>query len=85
MKIPLGSLYQCRRGLLRRGWRQIEISVVSYFRGISGTIGYHLVHGKIKLLRVFNKGKVKAIPLQAWTGPEGSRRLRLPDFKTIGT
>jgi len=28
---------------------------------------------------------VKAIPLQAWTGPEGSRRLRLPDFKTVGT
>jgi len=26
--------------------------------------------------------KGKAIPLQAWTGPEGSRRLRLPDFKT---
>jgi hypothetical protein len=25
------------------------------------------------------------IPLQAWTGPEGSRRLRLTDFKTIGT
>jgi len=32
-----------------------------------------------------NKGKGKAIPLQPWTGPEGSRRLRLPDFKTIGT
>jgi len=31
----------------------------------------------------FKKGK--AIPLQAWAGPEGSRRLRLPDFKTIGT
>ena len=29
--------------------------------------------------------KGKAIPLQAWTGPEGSRRLRLPDLKTIGT
>jgi hypothetical protein len=29
--------------------------------------------------------KGKAIPLQAFTGPEGSRRLRLPDFKTIGT
>jgi len=27
----------------------------------------------------------KAIPLQAWTGPEGFRRLSLPDFKTIGT
>jgi len=27
----------------------------------------------------------KAIPLQTWTGQEGSRRLGLPDFKTIGT
>jgi hypothetical protein len=31
------------------------------------------------------KGKGKAIPLQASTVCEGSRRLRLPDFKTIGT
>jgi len=31
------------------------------------------------------EGKGKAIQLQAWTGPEGSRRLRLPDFKSIGT
>ena len=31
------------------------------------------------------KSKRKAIPLQAWTGPEGSRSLRLPDFKTINT
>ena len=27
------------------------------------------------------KVETKAIPLQAWTGPEGSRRLRLPDFE----
>jgi len=27
------------------------------------------------------KIKVKVTPLQPWTGPEGSRRLRLPDFK----
>jgi hypothetical protein len=33
---------------------------------------------------VLNIGLVIAIPLQALTGPEGSRRLRLPDFKTIG-
>jgi len=26
--------------------------------------------------------KGKAIPLHARTGPQGSRRLRLPDFKT---
>ena len=28
------------------------------------------------------KGKGKAIPLQAWSGPEGSRKLRFPDFMT---
>jgi len=26
----------------------------------------------------------KAVPVQVWTGPEGSRRLRLPDFRTLG-
>ena len=39
---------------------------------------------KIRKLYI-GTGKGKAIPLQAWTGPEGSRRLRLPDFKTTGT
>jgi hypothetical protein len=27
----------------------------------------------------------KTIPVQAWTGPEGSSRSRLPDFKTVST
>ena len=27
-------------------------------------------------------GKGKAVPLQAWSGPEGSRKLRFPDFMT---
>jgi hypothetical protein len=31
------------------------------------------------------KLKSKTIPLHPWTGPEGSRRLRLPDFKTLAT
>jgi hypothetical protein len=31
------------------------------------------------------KGKGKSISLKAWTGQEGSRRLRLLDFKTVGT
>jgi hypothetical protein len=35
------------------------------------------------IIAVIVKGK--AIPLQALTGPEGSRSLRLTDFKTIGT
>jgi hypothetical protein len=38
-----------------------------------------------RLLIEHGKGKGKAIPLQAWTSSEDSRRLRLPDFKTIGT
>jgi len=27
--------------------------------------------------------KGKAVPLQAWTGPEGSRKLRFPDYMTM--
>ena len=27
--------------------------------------------------------KGKAVPLQAWNGPEGSRKLRFPDFMTM--
>jgi hypothetical protein len=29
------------------------------------------------------KGKGKAVPLQAWSGPEGSRKLRFPDFMAM--
>jgi hypothetical protein len=35
-----------------------------------------LIKGRVK------KKKVKAVPLQAWSGPDGSRRLRFPDFMT---
>jgi len=40
---------------------------------------------RLIVTRISVKGKCKAIPLQAWTGLEDSRRLRLPDIKTIGT
>jgi hypothetical protein len=40
------------------------------------------IHGVDKNKRV---GKGKAIPLQTCTCPEGSRRFRLPDFKTNDT
>ena len=29
-----------------------------------------------------NVKQAETVPLQAWTGPEGSRNLRLPDFVT---
>jgi hypothetical protein len=36
-------------------------------------------------LYLYLKGKGKTIPLQACADPEGSRKLRLLDLKTIGT
>jgi hypothetical protein len=35
--------------------------------------------------RICSLGKRKAIPLEALTGPEGSKRLRFLHFKTKGT
>ena len=32
--------------------------------------------------RIMVRGKGKAVPLQAWNGPEGSRKLRFSDFMT---
>jgi hypothetical protein len=29
-----------------------------------------------------SNGKAKAIPLQVWSGPEGSRKIRYPDYMT---
>jgi hypothetical protein len=38
---------------------------------------------EIKVEDVKETSKGKAVPLQAWSGPEGSRKLRFPDFKTM--
>ena len=39
-------------------------------------IVFSTLHGRLSRVRV------KAVPLQAWSGPEGSRKLRFPDFMT---
>jgi hypothetical protein len=44
---------------------------------------FHFPNFTLLTVNIYCTGK--AIPLQAWTGPEGSRRMRLPDFKTIVT
>jgi len=36
--------------------------------------------GSTQPLTEMSKGK--AVPLQAWSGPDGSRKLRFPDFVT---
>ena len=41
--------------------------------------------GYLKLFCIYIDyvGRDKAVSVQTWTSPKGSRRLRLPDFKTI--
>ena len=48
-----------------------------YFRSVF----LPLAVGQIELTWIQN-GKGKADPLQAWSGPQGSRKLRFPDFTT---
>jgi len=45
----------------------------------------HQIEGGSDGILCFVDSKGKEISLQAWTGPEDTRRLRIPDFKTIGT
>ena len=40
-----------------------------------------LAHTQLIIVEI-SKGKDKAVPLQAWSGLEGSRKLRFPDFMT---
>jgi hypothetical protein len=51
-----------------RAWFSLKKSEVK------GTPEYHWLDSGI--------GKGKSVPLQAWSGPEGSRNLRFPDFMT---
>jgi len=37
------------------------------------------------ILILYFKGKGKATPVQAWTGPDVSRKLRSPGFRTVCT
>jgi len=39
----------------------------------------------LKTLKLLKKGEGTAAPLQAWSGPEGSRKLRFPDIMTTAT
>jgi len=34
------------------------------------------------MINKLGKGKDKSVPLQVWRYPEGSRKLRFPDFMT---
>ena len=59
-----------------------ELKTLVWFGDFEEANAVARIHGETNLKQ---KGSKKAIPLQAWTGPEVSMRLRLPDFKTIST
>jgi hypothetical protein len=42
------------------------------------------LEGKGSITIPFLDAEVNIIPFQAWRSPEVSRKLKLPDFKTIG-
>jgi len=56
-------------------YSSVDIKVQSMFPKIA-----LVFHRTSKYEMVKKKGK--AVPLQAWSGPEGSRKLRFPDFMT---
>ena len=43
---------------------------------------YYLIYTIFLTLLINICEKGKSVPLQAWSGPEGSRKLRFPDFMT---
>jgi len=68
-------------------WRNSRISIShDSFLLIQFHIQYNLVILLVNTVwaneYVFKYGR--AVPLQAWSGPEGSRKLRFPDFVTTG-
>ena len=66
-------------------WTVRNTIFLIFFRPLTKCQQRYSSHGSTPISTISIKKKCKAIPLQAWTGPEGSRRLKLPDFKTIGT
>ena len=52
---------------------------IEYFRAACSDIQ---IEFNIRSLHAVQKCYSKAVPLRAWSGPEGSRKLRFPDFMT---
>jgi hypothetical protein len=74
--LPLG-ISVIRKGDFRRSW---VLQLVGFPTCGTNTVdGYLLFFAHTAFCEFWNL-KSKAIPVQAWTGLEGSRRLRLPEF-----
>jgi hypothetical protein len=63
--------------ILNHPWKETRRSLLILLPGSVGS-----TNDLCRLTCITTLGKGKAVPLQAWTGPQGSRRLRPPDFLT---
>ena len=54
----------------------------SGFHAAMFCFSFHVLRLQIWILNEKCKGKDNAVPLHAWSGPEGSIKLRFPDFMT---
>jgi hypothetical protein len=87
----LGNILRYRPDLV---WSNIEIYARCTLSVSPPSLLFCRTPRFIAVIKIANTGrysephelsKGKAIPLQAWTGPDSSRSLRLLDFMTIGT
>jgi len=71
----------------------LKINKITSFNSMPGSVhcmdlypvSYTMGTGSFQEVKRLGHGFDYSSPLQAWTDPEGSRRLRLPDFKTVST
>jgi hypothetical protein len=58
--------------------------ILAVFQAIFRTFMHHPISRyALYILATYPANISKAVPLQAWSGPEGSRKLRFPDFMTM--
>jgi len=61
-------------------WRYI---LATFHRWLAGYRHIYIYMCVCVCVCVCKKNKGKAVPLQAWSGPEGSRKLRFSDYMTM--
>jgi len=65
------------RGEISRVRITAEVRNASLLKTTGSALGAHSIS--------YSMGKFKPTPLKAWIGPQGTRSLRVPDFKTLST
>ena len=59
-----------------------KIVLVKFSSTVFSILGFFTLQDRTNYYSMRSTGKCKAVLLQAWSGPEGSRKLRFPDFMT---